>query len=175
MASPLTNSLLSQVHVDWIFLKPDPNVNFLTPYFCNELKNSLFGKEITTVSAVYTWWKIMFIYINFSFDFLKILLRAVWNESVDETKFFSHFLIVLLKVIAQMMKNDVYSLFVSRFILKLSHFLYFELWRLTDVTSLTRNRGRRNWGGGRRGSCPRCSSPGGARGAKVPFQLKGLP
>jgi hypothetical protein len=27
------------------------------------------------------------------------------------------------------MKNDVYSLFVSHLILKLSHFLYFELWR----------------------------------------------
>jgi hypothetical protein len=86
----------------------------------------------------------MFIYINYSFDFLKVLLRAVWNESVDETKFFSHFFIALLKVIAQMMKNDVYSLFVSRFILKLSHFLYFELWRLTDVTSLTRNSGNNN-------------------------------
>jgi hypothetical protein len=34
--------------------------------------------------------------------------------------------------------------------------------------------GRRNWGGalGRRGSCPRCPLPG---GAKVPFQFKGLP
>jgi hypothetical protein len=29
--------------------------------------------------------------------------------------------------------------------------------------------------GGRRGSRPRCSLPGGARGAKVPFQFKGLP
>jgi hypothetical protein len=27
------------------------------------------------------------------------------------------------------MKNDVYSLFVSYLIPKLSHFLYFELWR----------------------------------------------
>ena len=36
--------------------------------------------------------------------------------------------------------------------------------------------GRRNWGGGgRRGSRPRCPLPGGARGAKVPFQFKGLP
>jgi hypothetical protein len=34
--------------------------------------------------------------------------------------------------------------------------------------------GRRNWGG-RRGSRPRCPLPGGARGAKVPFQFKGLP
>jgi hypothetical protein len=25
------------------------------------------------------------------------------------------------------------------------------------------------------GSCPRCPLPGGARGAKVPFQFKGLP
>ena len=30
-------------------------------------------------------------------------------------------------------------------------------------------------GGGRRGSRPRCPLPGGARGAKVPFQFKGLP
>ena len=30
-------------------------------------------------------------------------------------------------------------------------------------------------GGGRRGSCLRCPLPGGARGAKVPFQFKGLP
>jgi hypothetical protein len=30
-------------------------------------------------------------------------------------------------------------------------------------------------GGGRRGSRPRCLLPGGARGAKVPFQFKGLP
>ena len=36
--------------------------------------------------------------------------------------------------------------------------------------------GRRNWGGGGwRGSRPRCPLPGGARGAKVPFQFKGLP
>jgi hypothetical protein len=27
------------------------------------------------------------------------------------------------------MKNDVYSLFVSHLIPKLSHFVYFELWR----------------------------------------------
>jgi hypothetical protein len=39
-----------------------------------------------------------------------------------------------------MMKNDVYRLFVFRFILKLSHFLYFEL----DVTSLTGNSGNNN-------------------------------
>ena len=30
-------------------------------------------------------------------------------------------------------------------------------------------------GGGRRGGRPRCPLPGGARGAKVPFQFKGLP
>ena len=30
-------------------------------------------------------------------------------------------------------------------------------------------------GGGRRGSRLRCPLPGGARGAKVPFQFKGLP
>ena len=30
-------------------------------------------------------------------------------------------------------------------------------------------------GGGRRVSRPRCPLPGGARGAKVPFQFKGLP
>ena len=30
-------------------------------------------------------------------------------------------------------------------------------------------------GVGRRGSRPRCSLPGGERGAKVPFQFKGLP
>jgi hypothetical protein len=86
----------------------------------------------------------MFTYINYSFDFLQVLLRVVWNESVDETKFSPHFFIVLLKGVTQMMKNDVYNLFVSRFILKLSHFLYFELWRLIDVTSLTRNSGNNN-------------------------------
>ena len=30
-------------------------------------------------------------------------------------------------------------------------------------------------GGGRRGNRPRCPLPGGARGAMVPFQFKGLP
>jgi hypothetical protein len=36
------------------------------------------------------------------------------------------------------------------------------------------HQGRRNWGG-QEGSRPRCPLPGGARGAKVPFQFKGLP
>jgi hypothetical protein len=47
-------------------------------------------------------------------------LKCLWNRS---------FFIVLLKGTAQMMKNDVYSLFVSHLIPKLSHFLYVELWR----------------------------------------------
>jgi hypothetical protein len=33
------------------------------------------------------------------------------------------------------------------------------------------SQGRRNWGGSR----PRSPLPGGAKGAKVPFQFKGLP
>jgi hypothetical protein len=32
------------------------------------------------------------------------------------------------------MKNDIYSFFISHLIPKLSHFLYFELWRLISVT-----------------------------------------
>ena len=40
---------------------------------------------------------------------------------------FASFFIVLLKGTAQMMKNDVYSLYVSHLIPKLSHFENFEL------------------------------------------------
>ena len=48
-------------------------------------------------------------------------------------------------------------------------------WHKIGVQNIPDNQGRRNWGGGRRGSRPRCPLPGGARGAKVPFQFKGLP
>jgi hypothetical protein len=37
--------------------------------------------------------------------------------------------IVLLKSTAGAIKDDSYSFFISHLILKLSHFLYFELWR----------------------------------------------
>ena len=37
--------------------------------------------------------------------------------------------IVFLQSTAGVMKNDVYSFVISHLILKLSHFLYFELWR----------------------------------------------
>ena len=47
-------------------------------------------------------------------------------------------------------------------------------WHKIGVQNIPDNQGRRNWGG-RRGSRPRCPLPGGARGAKVPFQFKGLP
>jgi hypothetical protein len=50
---------------------------------------------------------------------------------------FTSFFSVLLKSTARAMKNDVYSFFISHLILKLSHFLYFEL----DVTSLTWDNG----------------------------------
>ena len=43
------------------------------------------------------------------------------------------------------------------------------------MVDLAHRQGRQNWGGGRRGSRPHCPLPGGARGAKVPFQFKGLP
>jgi hypothetical protein len=42
------------------------------------------------------------------------------------------------------------------------------------VIARMNGQGRRNWGG-RRGGRPRFPLPGGARGAKVPFQFKGLP
>jgi hypothetical protein len=42
---------------------------------------------------------------------------------------FTSFFIVFLKSTAGVMKNDVYSFVISHLILKLSHFLYFELWR----------------------------------------------
>ena len=45
-----------------------------------------------------------------------------------------------------------------------------------SLSSGIRDAGTRGGGGGgRRGSRPRCPLPGGARGAKVPFQFKGLP
>jgi hypothetical protein len=37
--------------------------------------------------------------------------------------------IIFLKSTAGVMKNDVYRFLISHLILKLSHFLYFELWR----------------------------------------------
>ena len=40
---------------------------------------------------------------------------------------FTSFFIVFLKSTAGVMKNDVYSFVISHLILKLSHFLYFEL------------------------------------------------
>ena len=40
---------------------------------------------------------------------------------------FTSFFIVLLKNTVRAMKNDVYSFFISHLILKLSHFLNFEL------------------------------------------------
>jgi hypothetical protein len=52
---------------------------------------------------------------------------------------FASFFIVLLKDTAQMMKNDLYSLFVSHLIPKLSHFLRYIL--SCDLMSLTRNSG----------------------------------
>jgi hypothetical protein len=50
-------------------------------------------------------------------------LKCLCNE------IFTSFFIVFLKSTAGMMKNDVYSFFISHLIPKLSHFLYFELWR----------------------------------------------
>ena len=54
-----------------------------------------------------------------------------------------------------------------------THLLIYREGALLSVLPLTRDAG--TWGGGRRGSRPRCPLPGGARGAKVPFQFKGLP
>ena len=48
-------------------------------------------------------------------------LKCLCNE------IFTPFFILFLKNTAGMMKNDVYSLFLSHLIPKLSHFLYFEL------------------------------------------------
>jgi hypothetical protein len=61
--------------------------------------------------------------LNSSFYLIIINLKCLWNE------IFASFFIVLLKGTAQMMKNNVYSLFVSHLIPKFSHFVYFELWR----------------------------------------------
>jgi hypothetical protein len=52
-----------------------------------------------------------------------VKLKCLWNE------IFTSFFIVLLKSTAGAMKNDVYSFVISHLILKLSQFLYFELWR----------------------------------------------
>ena len=52
---------------------------------------------------------------------------------------FASFFIVLLKGTAQMMKNDVYSLFVSHLISFSSYRTFYIL--SCDVTSLTRNSG----------------------------------
>jgi hypothetical protein len=43
---------------------------------------------------------------------------------------------------------------------------------VNNKTTIPRDAGT---GGGRKGSRPRCPLPGGARGAKAPFQFKGLP
>jgi hypothetical protein len=45
----------------------------------------------------------------------------------------------------------------------------------TSLMICLQTQGRRNWGGGQEGQPPCCPLPGGARGAKVPFQFKGLP
>ena len=52
---------------------------------------------------------------------IKFKLKCLCNE------FFTSFFIVFLKSTAGVMKNDVYSFVISHLILKLSHFLYFEL------------------------------------------------
>jgi hypothetical protein len=60
-----------------------------------------------------------------------------WQHDILKFLIFSYFLyknckivfIVFLKSTAGVMKNDVYSFVISHLILKLSHFLYFELWR----------------------------------------------
>jgi hypothetical protein len=46
---------------------------------------------------------------------------------------------------------------------------------ISDRNNTRKVPGTPELGGGRRGSRPRCPLPGGARGAKVPFQFKGLP
>ena len=59
----------------------------------------------------------------------------------------------------------------------LYHHYYVKDWMRKLVycfTYIVRDAGT-GGGGGRRGSRPRCPLPGGARGAKVPFQFKGLP
>jgi hypothetical protein len=57
---------------------------------------------------------------------------------------------------------------IALFLLKRSdQELYNQLQQ--DNGSDTDSQGRRNRGGGRRGSCPSCPLPGGARGAKVAF------
>jgi hypothetical protein len=44
------------------------------------------------------------------------------------------------------MKNDVYSFFISHLILKLSHFLYFELWRhKLSMTWLDNGNNKKVW------------------------------
>ena len=68
---------------------------------------------------------------------LNSIVKGLWNRIV------ALFFIVLLKGTAQMMKNDIYSLFVTHLIPKSSHFLYFELWRY--YCSLTRNNGKKIW------------------------------
>ena len=46
---------------------------------------------------------------------------------VPMQRIFTSFFIVFLKSTAGVTKKDVYSLVISHLILKLSHFLYFEL------------------------------------------------
>jgi hypothetical protein len=48
--------------------------------------------------------------------------ECLWNEIL------ASFFFVLLKGTAQMMKSDVYGLFLSHLVPKLSYFVYFELW-----------------------------------------------
>jgi hypothetical protein len=55
--------------------------------------------------------------------YIDLHLKCLCNE------IFTSFFIAFLKSTAGVMKNDVYSFVISHLILKLSHFLYFELWR----------------------------------------------
>jgi hypothetical protein len=52
---------------------------------------------------------------------VELSLKCLCNE------FFTSFFIVFLKSTVAVMKNDVCSFVISHLILKLSHFLYFEL------------------------------------------------
>jgi hypothetical protein len=74
-------------------------------------------------------WQLVYKFGNVSSEILAgidrslLLLKCVWNE------IFTSFFIVFLKSTVGVMKNDVYSVFISHLILKLSHFLHFKLWR----------------------------------------------
>jgi hypothetical protein len=62
-------------------------------------------------------------YVNLFRNCAYLFLKCLCNE------IFTSFFIVFLKSTAGVMKNDVYSFIISYLILKLSHFIYFELWR----------------------------------------------